>query len=822
MGRLVITSGPHRVESDLSGKNLLSEMMRILPKHKLPDGFSYADLNVYIAGQLVDLRAYDINRSFIEDVRIVADPKGLETTTLLYISLALSAASVAASFILSPKIPTAQQQVDSPNNGFSGQTNIIRLDALEPNLYGSQISYPDLIVNEGGAWSYVDNQKIVDEVFLIGIGDYETLPPKYEETPFDSIEGQAYTYYYPGDLVPVVQGQFNAEFIDGQTLIGPNNDEVTDGVTAIADPVSTPITIIGGVMSVSVTKNAEWDAIFANFGAGIVILSYEYTAFIQQISPSCLFEDQNSSGQILTMLDNITEYIITINAQGAVLSDCGVAPIGYGSKLTVTEITSIAVSVTMPIKTDELQISFDFLGGLRGEVQVSVFIEESTGNERYDFSYSANTINQLFFTETIPISPPPGDLTVSIARLNDDKVNNSDRIQVSQVATNSYRTNVDYGNRTILKTSRKATQQALQIKDSKVNAEVTRKTVTYNGVSVISTLTASRSFADAMLHEYTEVYGLSSDDLPLDELYQIDASMPVGLNYFDFTFADKEQSIKETLDIISNVARCQMNYTGQGYEVYRNESRTVSMQFDSRNISINSPEEVSYRGAAKTSNNGIKLKWKNPVNNKFEYVNFSLINGVSTQCVYDGGGLYTPSLPTVPLDIDLIGCSTLEQAEDRADLECRSLAHIQKTLKTTVLKDGEEVSRGQLVRHSDYWQDDVTSGEIAGLINGDIFTTHNEIDLPSGTYFVTYTDNMGDSFGPVPCTIIDKNNFMATMPDAYLANGYSIQSGTRYIISTLTEHENNLYVVNDKESNQDGTVTLELVQYDESIYPEED
>jgi hypothetical protein len=825
MGRLTVSSGASNVKSNLTGKNLLSEIQRIFPKKELPEGFSYNDLIVHVDGRLIDLNVYDIDRKFYEDVKITVNPKGLEAITLLYISIAISAVSVAASFILAPKIPGAQSQTDSPNNGVHGQRNIIRLDELEPNIYGNQRSYPDLIVNEGGAWEYVDNKKIVTEVFLIGIGSYETSEPKFEDTPFSDIDGQSFAYFNPGDIVPMVQGQFDAEVVDGQTLLGPNNDE-TSG-TLEADSASAVIFIdeFSDYVNMVVPITPEWTAIFdalvGGFGAKNPI---RFKYFIGQgVDLSCTYTEVNATGDIFGMvLDGGIEYNIDISSTNAFNSSCDGAQNFLGDVVVELLPPESQLKVTLPIVTSEVQVSFEFLRGLRGKAEIAVYVDAQGPEIRYDFVYESDTSNQLFFSEKISVVPPTsGPIEVRLVRFNDDKEDGTDTIQVSQVSTNAYRLNVDYGNRTILQTNRVATTQALRIADSKINAEVTRKTVTYSGGSVIPALTASRSFADAILHDYTEVFGLSPDDLPLDEMYQIDASLAGGLNFFDYTFADKEQSVKESLSLIANVVRCQIDYTGQGYEIYRNEARPPAAQFDSRNISIDSAEEISYRGAVETSNNGIKLKWKNPENNKYEYINYTIINGVSTECIHSGGGIYVPPLPTIPFDIDLLGCSTLNQAEDRADLECRSLIFIQKTLSTTVMKDGEEVSRGQVVRHSDYWQDDVTSGEISA-INGDIFTTHNEIDLESGTYFVTYNDSMGDSFGPVPCTIIDLNNFQASMPEAYLANGYSIQSGTRYIISTLTEHENNLYVVNDKESNQDGTVTLELVQYDESIYPEED
>ena len=530
-------------------------------------------------------------------------------------------------------------------------------------------------------------------------------------------------------------------------------------------------------------------------------------------------EDLFGTGQLYNMgIDLGTHYTIDIWCDNlADPPNIYWVPTGVMDLLLLSK--SSYLDVVLPVAAQEIQISFEFLRGLKGTAELTVYINgvSGAGGEiQENYTYTANTINQRFYTEKIQIPTAQDDdvIEVRVIRTNDDNANGTTACQLTQVATNAYRYDVNYGNRTILTTRRKANTSAVTNRDSKVNVDVTRKTVTYDGTNIITTLAPSRSFADCILHRYTQIFGLDGNDLPLDDMYQYSG-------FFDYTFGDKEMSLKEAMNIAANVARCTITSTGSGYGIFRNEARPVSAQLDSRNISMESDEEYSYRGASPVSNDGVQLRYKNQDDNAYEYIHYVLVNGVSTICVYNNDGTYTPALGMNPFEIDLIGCSDYDQANERADLECRSLVYIQKTLSTTVLQDGLDLVRGQVVRHSDYYQDDVTSGEISA-INGNTFTTHNKIDLTGSDYYVTYTDENGDTHGPIACTIIDENNFNAVMPLAYLADGYSIQSGTRYIISTLEEHANNLYEITDVKPNSDGTVTLDLIEYNEAIYPEED
>lgn len=824
MPKLTVKCGTTKVTKDIQNKNLLAEIRNLIPE--LPQGFSKDDVKIIVGGVLVDLDEFCINREFSCDVDLLISTKGIIQDIF---------ENTVAGFLFSslqPELPTTSTGAkESPNNSFFGQENTIRLYDLIPNAYGEQVSYPDLAVREGGAWEYVNNQKIVKEVFIIGTGEYEKEEPKYELTPLTSIQGSTYQYYEPFQTIPVVQGQFNAEAIDGQVLLGPNNEEVTPGIVEEQDPpqggpVYIPST---NLLSVDLFGTQNVIDLKAKYDSGEpLFIEFDYDVYIDT-GAVCEKQRKTAKGLVLQFSKLLpVGYNLRVDFTDGVVNTC-TDPIegSFGPYFKLTELEGAAVTVTVPVASDEMQFSFDFRNGLRGSARIAVFVAYAPltgGIDRFFYEYSGNTSNQKFFTEKESVNSLPGiPQRVTLVRLNDDKDNNTDRVQVSQVATNAYRYNVNYGNNTILTTERKANEQALKVQKSKINAKVTRKTVSYdlNTGQVITNLNASRSFADAILHEYTQVQGLPASDLPLDELYTIKDSIPVGLGNFDYTFSDKESSIKSRIDTIANVARCIMPYTGQGYKIFRDGQRYPVAQFDSRNIDLGSPEEVSYRGVSPTSNDGVKLEWRNPDGNKLEDVYYVIQSGASVKCVSQGGGLYIPAKPTRPYEIKLKGCMTLEQAEDRADVECRKLIFIQKTLSIVTLVDGENVERGQVVKHVDYWTDDIASGEIKS-INGNVYESHNELKVPIGSYYITYTDEYGSVSIPSPVTVIDDTTFSASMPDAYLADGYLVQCGTRFMISTIEEHETSLYVVNDKKSDSSGRVQLELVQYDERVYPELD
>lgn len=818
MAKLIIRAGASSVEKDIAGENLLKTLIRMYP-----DGLG--DATVFIGGSKVDLNEFDINRSFDADVVIVASPNGFDPISLIYIAVAVVVA-VAASYLLAPEIPTtATGAKKSPNDEFSGQTNQIRLNELEPNIYGNVIAYPDIVTNEGGYWEYIDNRKIVRERFLIGSGSYQiNSEPKFEQTPFSDIDGSTYAIYGENQETPVVYGQFNAEIVDGQGLPGPNNTDVEDGITVSdSDPLVNVIydEVEGSISYVNVLESPQLDDLFDKYGQGVFLCDRIYR-YWNVVAGSCVVGGNSDTNFISLFKNPLNTYTITFYEITPPINPCDPddelnPSIKFYYSFDFTEKVGSTVIVNQPIATNELQLSFDFRQGLKGSCEIQVDISGSGASRMIEnYTFSANTTSPRYFTRKIAHSYTD-NIVVRVTRTNDDNDNGSDKCQLTQVASNSYRYNVNSGNKTFLTTERKATEQAVRFAQSKINIDVTRKTVTWSeGEGLNTSLTASRKFSDAILHEYYSMNQLTDiNKLPLFEMYETANSIG-QLGFFDGTFSDKEQSLKEKLGVIANVARGIISFTGQGYEFFRDEQRLPVAQFDSRNISIDSNDEVSFKGATQRSNDGVRVQYKNPETNKAEYIYF-VVNGASvSECVWTGS-TYVPAIPLTPLEIELTGCYNRPQAVDRAQLEAKKIIYIQKALKITTLRDGDSVSRGQVVKYADYYEEDVASGEIKSSVN-DLHESYSKIKVPTGSYHVTYTDQYGAVHGPIACEVISDYMFMASLPDSYVANGYEIQCGSRFVISDMQIHETNLYEITDKQANSDGTVDLEMIQYSENVY----
>lgn len=812
MAKLIIKCGANTAKADITGKSAFS-VLRLY----FPDGIDPETTTVIYNGQNHKLIDFSLDREFESDVTLLMAPKGIEILVIAAIGIVAAFAAVA---LMAPDIPETSSGKQSPNNGFQGQTNQVRLDALEPNIYGRQISYPDIITQEGGFWEYdSEYRKKIKEAFLIGQGEYQVnSSAKYESTPLSDIPGSSSNVYDPGDTIPTIYGQFNSEAVDGQALPGLNNSDWVGGDTANANTATDPdfnavVTNIDGIsFTLTVTgidERTEWDTLYNDYASG------------GGFDADFTYNATTLNGNVTSMTYDAVEgqYTITIFAYGVASSG--------GTSLQVTKLTeNNIVNVTMPKVTDELQVSFDFRRGLRGTAKIQVTASTLSGGVSITntYVYDDDTSSQRFFTEREDISTinaANDGLVVTVKRTNDDKDDNTDSAQLSQVAVNSYRNSVVYDDVTILTTDRTATESATKFSRSKINIDVTRKTISYDTGTgeIINTLAASRKFSDAILHEYSVIAGQEYSDLPLDEIYEI--SDRIGaLGYFDGTFDDKYQGLKERLGLIANTARCLLPFVGNGWEVYRDEQRYPAGQIESRQMSAETQNVMSFTPSTENSNDGVRLKYRNPATNKLEYIYFLIDDGVAYECVWNGSE-YSPSKPLVPLEVDLFGCFDRTQAVDRGYLEARKIIHRFKSLEVVTLGYGDNFKRGQLLKYADYYQDDVASGEIKTITAGDgvsTFTTFGDIKVSPGEYVVTYVDEYGEVNGPVACTVIDSETFTANMPDAYLANGYTVQLGTTFIISAQSLHDVSLFEIQDKIINTDGTVTLNLTQYSDEFY----
>lgn len=370
---------------------------------------------------------------------------------------------------------------------------------------------------------------------------------------------------------------------------------------------------------------------------------------------------------------------------------------------------------------------------------------------------------------------------------------------------------------------RQATEQATGIKDRKFNAEVTRKTITWNGSQVVNTINPSRDFADAVLHSFVVIAGRSVDELDVDELYSISASIKAKdpqLGYFDFSFDDKDISLGQRLQTICNAARVTVFRDGLKWRFVRDEKTDfVSAQFDARNLANDDTGgTLQYKGHLPTSYDGIELEYVDASDtnddgtDKKAYIRLR-IDAASKSILEEAANR--------PSKIQLAGCRNVTQAMNRAQLEARRLIYQRQSVEDTALSDANIVQIGDRVRWADVYDEAIASGEILN-INGNTFTTSEELVFEVGTaYKVSITDQYGYPSQWITASPVTGNNsaFTADFTSAYTADNINSMLGSRFIMTPSVASDPMDFTLTSKSPGDDPTqIKISLTQYDERMY----
>jgi len=200
-------------------------------------------------------------------------------------------------------------------------------------------------------------------------------------------------------------------------------------------------------------------------------------------------------------------------------------------------------------------------------------------------------------------------------------------------------------------------------------------------------------------------------------------------------------------------------------------------------------------------------------------------------------------VPDNPTTIQLAGCRTHAQAQKRAHYEARRMIYQRETVSDTALSDAALVNIGQLVRWVDpqdwYGDGGVWAGEVLektdgplGLEDFVVIRTSEPVPITVATpVTVTSVDGVPSSVSVAYPRTDGVNGFITDSGgtgdaggNAFAAAGL-IQCGSRYAVgqgvSTVGDHRKSLYILTSKKPSGDGTVAVELVNYDPRIYSQD-
>lgn len=813
-------------ESGLSATDILMK--------KFPDGINPETTRIYVRsqeiefGDIPDIRLIE-PLSNNDTIVLINEAKGLDPLTIGLIIIAAAAVSIA----LTPKIPgNVGQQKDSPNNNLQAQTNIARPYQAYPLVFGSPIVYPDLTGEP--VTEYISNQKVVTQLMNIGVGLFDIDTIRAGDTLLSNFQGSSSTIFEPVNklvTVPNVITSFAVNEIDGQDLRGVN-DGVDGTVYSLVENGTNQTTFVGSTFTFEVTKDTASDDLKTDFDASLLdfIIALDYRADVLGVGG---IQDQSGSGTInsITLDGGGLFYVIVVrkfNGEKAV-DDI------YEGPFTVTEKLGVQIGpISMTSFSEEIWVNIRFNRGLKTTVDIRIDMVQLDGpngdpiigpQQSFLFSITDDTLEQVFFTfKGTLLSPGFYQFTMGRTDQSPQNSNRPDNTTIEAVFSITQETNVELDNNTLLEVVMPATVNATSLRENQINLSLTSKLITYDGTNVVTTVAASRKMADALLHLYVDFFGLDSNTLALDELYEIqnrlDAIDP-RLATFDFTFDDLDVSLDERMDAILNVARCYKWLDGDVYRFARDDIRLNEATLITRRDIVSEDQRdysLSYNPQLLEAFDSVKVEFVNQSSNKKDYI-FRKVDPASADPnnpdIIDGVGRN-------PKTMEIAGCSEQFNAINRAELEIRKLIYQRYILTETGLPAMMLLSRGDMVLYAEQYTSDLFDGEILN-VTGNIATTSESIDFTVGALVLHYMLDDGTKVGPFSITEVVDEPFKFSSTDlaqAFVRDsslGFTIQTGSRYIIGQTVDLETSRWTMVDKEARGDN-VNLTLVTYDDRTY----
>lgn len=763
----------------------------------------------------------------LTDARLHMPPSALDVALVMrrpagfdplswWVIAAIVVASVAVTYALMPKIPGADGGSvgkDSPNNRLTAQSNTARAYQGIPDVYGSRRVWPDMI--QPSTVEYILGIKYVTEWLCVSRGRGAISAVQYADTPILDVDGASFEVFepvganaYPENnsttLLDVTE-TFASDEVNGQELEYPARAVImpTGSFISTSGSASFTVTLSDGPTLANLKAAAPGGAaqVAWNYGPGSIDLACTVTSYA-------------ASGSDVTF---------TFNSD----FEWGTGFTGSGTVFTITAgIENVAQGpYTLPIACDRLRWNTVFLRGLKGMVTIRAEwwrvddegVEVGGTRQTQDDSHHAETYDQVFHTNGATPSGGYGRYRIQFTRLTAQIGDGgTDVAKLEEVyAVRHYPTKVLPGV-TVIRVTTKATEQATGYSERKFNLRFDRHIRTLSA----DTLSPSRNFARVMAHIWT-LAGNSMAELDTDTLAAINAEFgeTSPLLRFDASLDDADMSLGERLQLVANHARCIVWRDGQKWTVTRDQARQYpEMQFDYRNLASSGDSALSYASHLPASNDGVEVEYVDPVTQaKKTYVRLS----ISTGAVLAGESAN-------PKKIKLMGCTTLVQATNRAQLEARRLLYQRQSVSDKALSDANSLGLGALVRWIDpndfYGDDGLQAGEVLG-ISGSTLALSEPLQWNGATSGrIAFTGTQGERLGaPVICTPTAGGVVLASVPAGlFVADGVARQCGSRYAFAvglTSAELESaGLYSVTEIKPGGDGTASLALAQYDARIY----
>ena len=827
-----------------------------------------SEYDIYLNGHTVKVeRDYVLQDG--DMINAIHRPAGVET----YIAVALIVAIITIATLPKPEKPNTQgTKSTSPNNQVSGQTNIARTGEGIPDIKGTIRAYPDLI--QSAHYEYSGSARVVSERFCVGVGEFSVTGIRDNDTLISDIKNTS-SLVRDGVMSNDDKFPLNVASIQDSLLLAPNQ-QVLDNVWAIT---FSNAKLTGTTYFTNYIQIATDDG---GFTTAVDLLNLASEDYISIFNTENMHRTKGSiarNGKYLIdrSKDIIDSFVpVIVDTDFLPISgndyDSFIGPDFPNSNPPPGTQNGVA-SITDSGETEEPWVPVRFIGadgvdpmiiintvfpsGLsdtNGDAKtVSVEFEAIkvsdssplnsyvdgadpvTAAAKITFNLRGNTRSALSFSNKfIVVNPASEDFKIRIKRITNSQVGAPSSSKLETVFSMYAYSPSDVGSGlTLLEVGTKSDFTNSSTSSREINCLAARKQwraeKAPNGFWFEFESTNYNWFSDAILSDFINIFGnvKSAKLLDYESLYTALDSVPSTLKQFHYSYDDADISLGQRIATACNTARVGAYRDGQVWRFYREESKPVTFHFDRRNIAGNAESQMSFRFQKPNDHDSVSLSYIDPVSNKELHINRK-INLTS--------GTFEEGLGQRPLEIDLAGCRNTTQAVNRAELEVRRLVYQRRTVTERVLDDGLLVDIGDRVRWACIYDGDIVDAEVVELGDPELVINGNQATLVAkqlklseklrltGSLVGHITDINGDVHGPYPITAGANGDFWVDGFDtskAFIANNMPTQLGSRVIIGTTENLDYYDFTVTSKTPNSDGTVQLEMIEYNELMFSED-
>jgi len=380
--------------------------------------------------------------------------------------------------------------------------------------------------------------------------------------------------------------------------------------------------------------------------------------------------------------------------------------------------------------------------------------------------------------------------------------------------TNFDKSDVDFGDVTLLKVIRQSSQRVNRGSSAKINADVTRKLRIFDPVTQTygATYQPTRRFCDYAFYLLHERMGVPIDLINTEELFSIyDNLSDPQLGYFDYSFSDGNVSARERMEACCNVARTRYWNEGLLWSFVRIEAKPVkSLMFNRRNLKA-ATANFTQQFRRPADHDSVTVIYVDPIKNSEKRVS----RRISAQGeIVPGEGIRTN-------EIKLNGCRNDVQALNRCELEVRRLIYENVRVTDTALNDGQLARLGARVDWIDIYDSDLFDGEVLAATGDTYSISERFIAVDDVEYWVYITDINGTPSNSVRCYPVpgEPFAFSATgLTGAFVAGG-ELQLGSRYVIASNNDLNASAFtIVGRGRPNERGECEIELAEYHPDMY----